>query len=671
MIMNYSKKNISSLALVFLFLANAINLKASDTNLAKYRVVYHSSSAEQNHCGHLVVDGSDRTYWESQPGKDNFITIDLGASHAIHKAIIHWGANFGTEFQVVALKSLESNGKKIFSSMQGDGGVDSIEFPSTEARFVKLDVSNVKDPIRGCVITEVELMGEGEDRFVPSVITALSDDNLSLNKNIWRIQNTMFIEDKPGDIASAGYNDTYWIPASVPGTVLESYYDFGALPDPLFSDNMHQISDEFFSGNDFWYRTTVSLPSGLNNKHLFLDFSGINWKSDIYFNSHYLGRIEGAYLRAEFDVTRLLNKTGANTIAVLVHHPDHWESSTQKVNRKYIGARTTNGDVMGLDSPTCLASAGWNWLPIIKGRNMGIWNDVTFRVAGNVSIVDPWVSSILPLPDTTKADLTIHARLKNNGSQPVKGTLVASFGKTKIHRDVVLNPGEIKDISLDKTEFPELSLSGPKLWWPNGYGQQNLEKLSLQFTEEGKISDTRQINFGIRMLESKIQNNILFFYCNGQRLLIRGGNWGLPEAMMRCDSLGYDLRVKLHKDANFNMIRNWIGMTNQEAFYDACDRYGLLIFDDFWLANPVDGPDPKDTAMFMNNVRDKIKWVRKHPSLALYCGRNEGLPPVGLDVAMKHETEILDGTRYLHSSFGSRNGNRTWSIRCKKPEMVF
>ncbi len=401
---------------------------------------------------------------------------------------------------------------------------------------------------------------------------------------------------------------------------------------------------------------------------MFLDFSRINWKADIYFNSKYLGRIDGAYLRGEFEVSDLINKTGANTIAVLVHHPDNWVSSTHKVNRKFIGARTTNGDVLGLDSPTCLASAGWNWLPIIKGRNIGIWNDVTFRVAGSVSIVDPWVSSNLPLPDTTKADLILHTGLKNTGLHAVEGKLVASFGKTVIEKNVSIKPGESKNIILDKSQYAQLTLSNPKLWWPNGYGQQNLQKLSLQFIEKGKVSDHKTINFGVRQIDHKVIDNVLFLYCNGQRLLIRGGNWGLPEAMMRCDSLGYDIRVKLHKDANLNIIRNWIGMTGDEAFYDACDRYGLLIFDDFWLANPFDGPDPKDTAMFMNNVRDKIKWVRKHPSLALYCGRNEGLPLVGLDVAMKHETEILDGTRHYipHSAAGTVTGLGPYDVRNPK-----
>jgi hypothetical protein len=135
--------------------------------------------------------------------------------------------------------------------------------------------------------------------------------------------------------------------------------------------------------------------------------------------------------------------------------------------------------------------------------------------------------------------------------------------------------------------------------------------------------------------------------------------------MIRCDSAGYDLRVKLHKDANFNMIRNWVGMTGDEDFYETCDRYGLMIWDDFWLANPVEGPDPKDTTMFMNNVRDKIKWVRKHPSLALYCGRNEGMPPPELDIAMNRETKKLDGTRHYipHSSEGTVTGLGPYDIR--------
>ena len=97
------------------------------------------------------------------------------------------------------------------------------------------------------------------------------------------VQNAMFVDQSPDKIATSGYNDKEWIPATVPGTILGDYYNFGALPDPLYSDNMHQISDWFFSGNDFWYRTRVNFPTELSGKRIFINFSGINYKSEIYF----------------------------------------------------------------------------------------------------------------------------------------------------------------------------------------------------------------------------------------------------------------------------------------------------------------------------------------------------------------------------------------------------
>ena len=658
-------KTFVSIFLIFIILLLFTPTRANEKNLAKYRVVIHSSSSDANHCGHLVVDGSLETFWESQPGNHHRLTIDLGSSQTISKVVIWWGTNYGTEYQLTASSKNNLPGATILSISDGKGGSETITCAKQKAQIIQLDISKVKNPIQGCVIKEIEVFGEGSERFVPSGITQLSANKLTLNGKMWRIQNAMFVNDKPQDIAKPGYNDKEWIPAKVPGTVMGSYYDFGALPDPFFGDNMHQISDEFFSGNNFWYRTSVRFPSQLSGKRLFLDFAGINWKAEVYFNSQYLGRIDGTFMRGEFEVTKLINNSGVNTIAVLVHHPDHWVPGPKKVIRKYIGSKTTNGDLLALDSPAMLVSAGWNFSTTVKGRHIGIWNEVSFHIRDNVSIIDPWVSSVLALPDTTKADLIIHTELRNQSQKAIDGILVARFGETKIEYPIKLNAGERKSIALDKSQFPQLVVKNPKLWWPNTYGKQNLYQLSLRFIVNGKSSDNKLVNFGIRQLDHKVINNVLFFYCNGQRLLIRGGNWGLAEGMLRCDSIGYDTRLKLHKAANLNMIRNWIGMTGHEWFYDACDRYGLLVWDDFWIANPNDGPDPQDSALFMNNVRDKIKWVRKHPSLALYCGRNEGLPPSELDTAMQCETQKLDGTRlYIpQSAAGIVSGHGPYDLR--------
>lgn len=671
------KRQIIRLIYLVFFVKFSLFVQAGDINLSKYRIVTHSSSSEANHCGHLVVDGCIDTYWESLINRKNnnpfyeWLEIDLNTIQLINQVNINWGSNYATEFKLSLLSDSKEVISDIYKTKEGDGSKLTIDVKREEAQYIRIEIRAVKDAVRGCVINEIEVMGEGEDRFEPSKPIQLSANKLSLNGNMWRVQNSMFVKGLPEEVSLANYNDKEWIPATVPGTVLGDYYNFGALPDPLYGDNMHQISDEFFSGNDFWYRTKVNFPSEFSSQRVFIDFSGINWKSDIYFNGKLLGNIDGAFMRGSFEVTDLINFSEINTVAVLVHHNENWVSGTFKVIRKTLGAKTTNGDMLGLDGPTSLASAGWNWLPIIKGRNNGIWNSVNIRAGGNVSIEDPWVASMLPLPDTTQADLTINTELKNHTSEELKGNLVAEFDNIRIELPVILLPNEEKTITLSKEQFKELSIKNPKLWWPNGYGAQHLSKLNLKFVEGDVVSDTKSIDFGIRQLEYKNVDGVLFIHCNGYRIQLKGGNWGLPEAMMRLDSAGYDLRVKLHHDAHFNMIRNWIGMTNRKEFYEACDRYGVLIFDDFWLANPKNGPDPEDFDLFMSNVQDKIKWVRKHPSLAFYCGRNEGLPILKYDLAMKTETELLDGTRHYvpHSAAGTVSGFGPYEV--KSPEWYF
>ncbi|WP_318499901.1 glycosyl hydrolase 2 galactose-binding domain-containing protein [Formosa sp. PL04] len=641
------------------------------TNIAKYRIVNQSSAMDANHTGHLVVDGDSSTYWEAHYKDENqSLLIDLGTSQVINSINIEWGVNFATAYKIIL--NSDSSPDIVYSTTTGTGGIQTLNIEQKKVRFIKIEISKVNVQIRGCLINEIEVLGYKDDRFKPSKVNVLSKNNLSLDGRIWRVQSTAIVKDNPEKIATSEYNDTQWIPAKVPGTIMGDYYNFGALPDPLYSDNMHQISDEFFSGNNFWYRTEVSFPSELSSEQIFLDFDGINWKSDIYFNGKHLGRIDGGFLRGEFEITDLINFDKSNTVAVLVHHNENWVSGTFKVIHKELGDRTTNGDMLGLDGPTSLASAGWNWLPIISGRNNGIWNHAKFRVGQNVSIEDPWVSTKLPSEDLKEADLTVSTELKNHSSKDVNGKLIAKLGgKITLEVPVTILANQTKTVTLDKSKYSKLSVKNPSIWWPNGYGEQPLEKLDLEFIVDGKVSDAKSINYGIRELEYKVIDGVLFIYCNKTRILLRGGNWGLPEAMMRMDADGYDLRVKLHKEANFNMIRNWIGMTNHKEFYEACDKYGVLIFDDFWLANPKNGPNPNDLNMFMENARDKIKWVRKHPSLAFYCGRNEGLPLIEYDVALKNETNLLDGTRHYvtNSADGTLSGFGPYEV--KSPEWYF
>ncbi len=193
-------------------------------------------------------------------------------------------------------------------------------------------------------------------------------------------------------------------------------------------------------------------------------------------------------------------------------------------------------------------------------------------------------------------------------------------------------------------------------------------KLALSLaglSESPDASDRKEVTFGVRKFTYEVHGGELFLYANGKRILCRGGNWGMDEGMLRCDAAGYDTRVRLHKEMNFNMIRNWVGMTAKDEFYQACDKYGILVWDDFWLANPADGPEPTDDDLFMTNAVDKIRRVRNHPSLILYCGRNESSPPPALNTALRAATEQLDGSRYYipDSASGTVSGHGPYEVQ--------
>ena len=116
---------------------------------------------------------------------------------------------------------------------------------------------------------------------------------------------------------------------------------------------------------------------------------------------------------------------------------------------------------------------------------------------------------------------------------------------------------------------------------------------------------------------------------------------GVSEINLNYRAREYDAVVAYHADMNFTMIRNWVCQTGDEELYDACDRHGVMVWQDFWLANPWDGPDPDDAKMFLDNAEDYLRKVRNHPCIALYVGRNEGDPPSEIDNALMALMERL------------------------------
>ncbi|NBU72038.1 MAG: hypothetical protein EBS53_11430, partial [Bacteroidetes bacterium] len=203
----------------------------------------------------------------------------------------------------------------------------------------------------------------------------------------------------------------------------------------------------------------------------------------------------------------------------------------------------------------------------------------------------------------------------------------------------------------------------PKLWWPNGYGDPNLYTAHLEFRTGEKVSDQKKVTFGIKKYTYEVKNDVLYFFINGTQLFLKGGSWGLPEYLMRNRTAAdYDIRVRLQKEQNFNIIRNWMGSVPDEAFYEACDKYGIMVWDELWL-NSHDG-DPRDIPVFHANVIEKVKQMRNHPSICFWVAMNEGTPPPPVNDPITEIIAKYDGNdRQYHpcSNSGNLSGSGPWT----------
>jgi hypothetical protein len=367
-----------------------------------------------------------------------------------------------------------------------------------------------------------------------------------------------------------------------------------------------------------------------------------------------------------------------------------------------------------------------------------------------VSICDPQVVTELPLPDISRAGITVQTELRNASGIVQQGILKGAFEGVKIEKSVTLQAGETRMISFAREDFPQLTVQHPRLWWPNGYGLPELYHLQLDFvTGEGIESDEKKLRFGIRELsyefglrfpdgnvrrfeytpttarkagQAVIDNRrdsmlwgpenakrreevtgqksstapfwwgrgqnttvavwpgqenspalqpaadtnmgpYLVVKVNGRRIECLGGDWGMDDAMKRVSPERLEPYIRMEHDAHLNMIRNWAGQSTSEAFYDLCDQYGIMVWNEFWINTEGNNYRPVDDALFLSNVNDTLKRFRTHPSIALWCAGNEDVPRENVNVALDKMIRELDGTRYYqpNSRLVNMDNSGPWS----------
>ena len=472
----------------------------------------------------------------------------------------------------------------------------------------------------------------------------------------WQMQDVAKVSDAAESIARPGFKAEGWYTATVPGTVLTTLVDNKVYPEPLYGENMRAIP-ESLNKTSYWYRTTFDVPDSYRNRHVWLHFGGVNYSAEIWVNGRQVGTMRGAFVRGDFDISSYVKPRTRAVLAVLVHPQPHPGVPHEHTVALGIGK---NGGETALDGPTFLSTIGWDWLAAVRDRDTGIWLPVTLDATGPVLVKNTFVTSDLAASHET-ADLKLTTSLENKTAAAVSGTLVGTVGsqgaEVSFRKAVTIAANDSAEVVLDSSTTPALHVVHPKLWWPNGYGPQNLYQLKLRFEMGKEISQETKTNFGIRKIEYEVPDSeYLTISVNGVRVMVRGGDWGLDEAMKRVPYERLDAQFHMHAIANMNMIRNWVGQSTSPEFYDLADKYGILLWDEFFQPNPSDGPDVADVPTYLANVNDKVIRFRNHPSIAVWCARNEGYPPKDLDDSLRVMMAKLDPTRLYQSNSAEGRG---------------
>ena len=510
------------------------------------------------------------------------------------------------------------------------------------------------------------------------------------------LQSSVAISESGEELSTTGYSsNVYWFPVSVPSTVLTGLVANGIYPDPYSGMNNMLIpdaSDEFnkkyklehFSHlpnnpnpwkKPYWYRTTFKVPASDKGRCFQLIFKGINYRAGVWLNGRQVAdstQMSGMFAQYSLDISKLVKAGDENALAIKIY-PLDYPGLPSAEQLEALGDFYPNGGPTGDigKNVTMLCSVGWDWVPPVRDRNMGIWLPVYLRTTGGVTISDPKITTEFSgETDTSMAKLSLTLTLLNHTGnnetgkltvkispenfkgvsyQSVKSAAVAKDGSTVVD----LNPGNTKEFNISK----------PGIWWPNGYGKPNLYRIRLQFSNASGISDDTTFLFGVRTVSSKaVDVNGSWrrdFYVNGRRVHLTGGAW-VPDFMLNRDSLRYDYEMRLCRNANINLVRIWGGgVTPCDEFFEAADRYGLMVWSDFWITGDTQGefkgsPDwPIEAEVFKRNVTSTILRIRNHPSLLVWTGGNEGHARRELYDFMRNSITSLDGTRpFIPSSSG-------------------
>ncbi|MCW3091682.1 MAG: csxA 5 [Ferruginibacter sp.] len=467
----------------------------------------------------------------------------------------------------------------------------------------------------------------------------------------WTMKKAGEVAANAADISSPGFNAKDWLPAIVPGTVLNSLVYDKVYPEPYYGINnklsenlipdIAKVGQEFYT---YWFRTNFTIPADYKDKNVWLQLDGINYRAEVWLNGTLVNTIAGMFMQRFIDITDFAKIGELNGLAIKVYPVDNPGSNKAKPWRARGENRNGGDGNIGLNT-TMLMSVGWDFTfkDGIRDRNTGIWKSIALYATNKAALRHPFVKSNLAKPAYDKADETISVEVHNVAMRTikcvVKGEIVGEG--IQFEKSIDLLRGEDKELVFTSKEFPQLLIHNPRLWWPRFKGNPELYELKLKIFIEGILADSVNTRFGIREItvDRNSPDSSKKFYVNGRKIFIRGSNW-IPEAMLRNSDERMYAELRYTKQSGINLLRLWGGgIAESDYFYQLCDEFGLLVWQEWWLTGDTKHPLDKDA--YFSNLQSTVKRIRNHPSLAFYVASNESTEVSGT----KELLVKLDGTR--------------------------
>jgi exo-1,4-beta-D-glucosaminidase len=468
-----------------------------------------------------------------------------------------------------------------------------------------------------------------------------SDKGKIILKDNWSIQSSKEVRSDAKTISTTGFRTESWYPTSVPTTVLAALVANKVYPDPYFGTNIKNLpgaitdrNREIPEGSPFkaawWYRTEFKLPANYKGMHTWLQFHSINYKANVWLNGKLVAdtsTIAGAYRLFNLDISNVAMPGHNNCLALEIFPPK------------------------GMD----LTITWVDWNPTTPDRGMGIWYDVTIHKTAAVAVENPHVITKLNLPSTDQAKLTISAELKNVENKPVTGILKGKIENISFSQEVSLAAGEIKEVTFTPERFPELTVNNPRLWWPHTVGPQNLYDLNLSFETSGKISDSKNLRFGIREITSWMNNfdksHTKVFQVNGKNVVIRGGGY-VQDLLLRPSNERIDADLLYAKHMNLNALR-MEAPRGSDYLFERCDEEGILLMVGWCCCSSWEQwkrwkPNTADLAEL--SWKDLILHLRNHPSVFTWLYGSDNFPPADVEKRYIKILDEYDNTRPYESS---------------------